>query len=194
MKIWIPLFIYLAVQSITPGPNDLTCLYLGATKGLRGSLRFISGSMIMVFVKSVICGLLNIALTDIFPGIVQWLKWIGCAYMIYLAWTMIRSGWQSGEKTIKSEGTFLSGVLLQILNAKSWIAAISAYAVYVTPISNDVKTVVFVAFAFFVIATVASLIWAAFGSGIKSFIQKHKKAFGIIMGLSLLWCAYSAIV
>ena len=39
------MLVYMAVTSFTPGPNNLMCLYLGATVKLRGALRFMSGSL-----------------------------------------------------------------------------------------------------------------------------------------------------
>lgn len=104
MKIFTSaLLVYMLVSSITPGPNNLTMLFLGARYGFKGSLKFMTGSMLTFIVKAVICGLLNLALADIMPKAVVYLKWVGAAYMVYLGVNMALSGFkaekaeQSGE-------------------------------------------------------------------------------------------------
>lgn len=192
---WSALAAYLAIQSITPGPNNLTCLYLGADKGIKATLPFVAGSMSMFFVKAVLCGLLNLILANLIPSIMSVLKWIGAAYMIYLAVLMALSGWkkESGSKS-RSEASFLSGVILQIVNGKSWIATISMYVVYIIPFSTAFKDILLASALFIALASAASFIWAGFGNAIKSFIDKYKKPFGIVMGLSLIYCAVQALI
>ena len=53
------MILYLAATAFTPGPNNLMCMYLGANYGLKGSRKFIVASMGSVFVKALLCGLLN---------------------------------------------------------------------------------------------------------------------------------------
>ena len=120
--------VYCAIMAVTPGPNNLMSLYLGARGGWRGFWSFFGGSMTGLGVKCVLCGLLNVLLAERVPVLVPYLKWLGAAYMLYLAFCMVKSGVRSGEDEEKSgEGTFRSGVLLQVLNVKSWVAALSIF-------------------------------------------------------------------
>ncbi len=197
MKAWVPLFIYLCVQCITPGPNNLTSLFLGATKGLKGLRPFLTGSMAALFVKALLCGLFNIALARYVPQAARILKWIGAAYMLYLAFVMARSGWveESDGKAPAHDGAKArDGITLQLLNGKSWIVAVSMFAVYVIPVSTGFPAVVFASALFVVLALACSLIWGAFGSGLKTLIARYRKPFGIVMGLSLVWCAVTAVL
>lgn len=196
MKIWYPMLIYLFIQAITPGPNNLTCLYLGGKYGLKGSLRFISGSMLGLFIKTFLCGLLNLVLNSVMPTVSIWLKWIGAAYMLYLAYCMIVSGWRNDESDGNDgyESTLGSGLMLQVLNGKSWVAAISVFSVYVIPISTNMSAILFTSVSFTLICLFCSLVWNLFGTGLRSFIKKFRKPFGVIMGLSLLWCAVTAVL
>ena len=196
LKAWLPLFLYLSIQSITPGPNNLTCMYLGGKLGFRGSLRFISGSMLALFVKTLLCGLLNLTLSEHMPAVVSVLKWLGAAFMLYLAWSMCVSGWQE-ELSLpgqQNSSSFKSGVILQLLNGKSWIVSVSMFAVYVIPQSSKLSAILLTALLFLFLAALCSVIWAFFGTALKSFISKHRKPFGIVMGLSLLYCAITAVI
>ena len=205
------LLIYMLVSSITPGPNNLTMLFLGARHGFKGTLKFMTGSMLTFLVKGSLCGLLNLALADIMPKAVVYLKWAGAAYMVYLGVNMALSGFKA-EKEAKAaesadagnakasstlaptESTYRSGILLQLLNMKSWIAAISIFAVYVIPIDKSVGAIMAATFVDFLFLTASSSIWGLFGSAIRTFVDKYRKPFGIVCGLSLVYCAVTALM
>ena len=86
----IPAFlVYCAIMAVTPGPNNLMSLYLGASGGSR-FWRFFAGSMAGLFVKCALCGLLNVLLAEKIPALVPYLKWLGALYMLYLAFGMVR--------------------------------------------------------------------------------------------------------
>lgn len=197
MNFWVTLIVFLAVQSITPGPNNITCLYLGGNYGFKGTYKFLTASMISLFIKALLCGLLNIALSEIIPSIMVYFKWIGAAYFVYLAIVMILSGWKKEEENdvnTKYTSSYGSGVLLQVMNAKSWVACLSMFAVYVIPYRNDFWIILIASLIFMILCLISSIIWAMFGQLLKSFIEKYKKVFGIVMGALLLYCAITALL
>lgn len=195
MKAWYPLIVYLCIQCITPGPNNFTCLYLGAKYGIKGCVPYLIGSKTALFVKTLLCGTFDMVLTNYMPGVAKWLTWIGAAYMIYLAVIMMLSGWKESKEGGRfSGGTVRDGISLQIFNGKSWIVGLSMFAVYVMPISRSFGAVLFATVLFVVIALISSLIWIVCAYGLHGFIEKYKKPFGIIMGLALIWCAVEAVL
>lgn len=194
---YVNLTLYLSVMGITPGPNNLTCLYLGGRYGLKGSMSFIVTSTACIFIKSMVCGIFSVLLAQYLPQAVNIVKWLGAAYMLYLAYGMIRSGFTEdggGDMGVRKEGTAGSAVVLQLLNGKSWTAALSVFAVYVTPFTTGLDASLTVALVFTVIVLICSVIWALGGSAFRKLIADHKKVFGIIMGLSLIYCAVTAVL
>lgn len=187
--------LYLAVSAFTPGPNNLMCMYLGATYGLKGSRKFITASMASVFVKALLCGLLNVALAAVIPTVVPVLKWVGAAYMLYLAWTMLRSG-MKGEAVAekKGESTYSAGILLQILNMKSWISALSVFSVYVVPYTTALWAVLVGSGTMLGLLILASLSWCLFGRAIKTVYENYRLPISILMALSLVYCAVTAVL
>jgi len=200
------MLLYTAVSSVTPGPNNLTMLFFGAKFGFRKSLPFMTASMCSFLVKQLLCGLLNIVLANAIPKAIPYLKWIGAAYMVYLGLTMALSGFQkekpedeknkSAAKNIlaPTEPTPMAGIMLQCFNMKSWIAAISVIAVYVIPITSAPLTVFAVCLVSTLILTAASTLWGLFGSAIRRLVEQYRKPFGIICGLSLVYCAVTALL
>lgn len=186
----------MCVSAVTPGPNNLMCLYLGATRGIKGSLRYMAGSMTGVFVKILLCGLLNVLLAETVPALVPYLKWIGAAYMIYLAISMIIDGFrkdEEGEERKDGKGTFMSGILLQCLNIKSWISSISIFSVYIIPHTTAIPVILTASVVYLGTLLVSSIIWCLFGQAIQKLFKEHKAVISLLMGLSLIFCAYTAI-
>lgn len=193
---FVSMFIYMVIMMFTPGPNNITMLFLGAHYGIRGTRKFLTASAACLLIKSLLCGLLNLGLAELLPAIMDYMKWAGAAYMIYLGIVMARSGWKE-ETTLagqQKESTYLSGVLLQLLNIKSWIASVSLFAVYVIPFDTSPFTIIWVSLLFMALMVAASICWGLFGSAMRNFIENYKKPFGIVMGLSLLYCAITAVI
>ena len=198
------IMIYMVVGGITPGPNNLMAMYLGARYGMRGARRFIVGSMSSVFVKMLLCGLLNLALAAVIPGVVPYLKWLGAAYMAYLGIHILLSGIkekkaeaQTGES--REEGSpggssYRDGILLQLLNIKSWIYALSIFSIYVIPYSRHFSSILLWSLAATGVLIVSTLLWTAFGAVISRLYAKYRLPCDIVMCASLLYCAVTAVM
>lgn len=189
------MLLYLAVSSITPGPNNLMSLYLGANHGLRASRRFLYGSTTGFAVKALLCGFLNVALAQAVPAVVDELKWLGAAYMLYLAGAMLRSGFHAEREDRQrgGEATFAAGILLQVMNVKSWIGCLSVYSVYVVAHTTAAGAVLAVALVFTVLIAASALCWMCFGSAFQRAYRAHRRAFSAVFAASLVVCAVTAL-
>lgn len=189
------MLVYLTVTGITPGPNNLMSLYLGAHYGLRASRRFLYGSTFGFGVKALLCGALNVAVAAIVPAAVDYLKWLGAAYMLYLAWTMLRSGFaaQSEEERQGGAATFAVGILLQVVNVKSWISCLSVYSVYVIAHTTAPRAIVLTACAATAVIAASALCWMCFGSAFRRVYSAHRRAFSVVLAASLAVCAVTAL-
>ena len=131
---YAPLMLYIVITCITPGPNNIMCMYLGAHCGLRGARKFMTASIAMFFIKMLLCGILNVALADVLPEIVPYLKWLGAAYMLYLAIHILMDGFRKKQDNVDEavqtgESGYKRGVLLQVLNVKSWMGGLSVFSI-----------------------------------------------------------------
>ena len=196
------LLIYMLVGGITPGPNNLMCLYLGARGGFSGARRFMIGSMGSVFVKMLLCGLLNLALASLIPGIVPYMKWLGAAYMLYLGVHILLAGIKESKQAAneadepqrEASSTYRDGILLQVLNIKSWIYALSIFSIYVVPYSAHFSSILLWSAAATLVLIVCSLLWTFFGAAIKRVYAQYRLPCDIVMCASLIYCAVTAVL
>lgn len=152
-------------------------------------------SLAFLYVKALLCGLLNVMLAKVIPGLIDYLKWIGAGYMLFLAWTMIRSGWNTidEDNSIKDASIIKTAAVLQLFNIKSWVATLSIFAVYVIPNTTSWVVICFVSLIIVAVVSVAYSVWAVLGTTLKKVFSAHKKPFCIVMGLSLIYCAVMAL-
>lgn len=192
---WTAMLLYIVVTCVTPGPNNLMSLYLSANYGLSGARKFIIASAAGFFVKLLLCGALNVMLATVIPALIPYLRWLGAAYMLYLAYAMLRSGFavQSEQKEQKGESTYRQGILLQCLNIKSWVCNLSVYSVYVIARTTAPHIILLVAVINTLCMICATLCWGAFGSAFRRVYAEHRKAFSTVMALSLVYCAITAL-
>lgn len=110
--------------------------------------------------------------------------------MLCLAWKVWKS---SADFDIEAgnEASFVSGMLLQFMNPKIYIYAITAMSLYILPVYQSPAVLA----AFTLISTgigaSGSFMWALFGSAFCKFFSRHTKAVNSVMALLLVYCAAS---
>ena len=190
-------FLYCWVQLITPGPSNFMSMYSAARYGFKGAKGYLFGTSTGFVVKLVLCGLLCLALTAIVPGLIPYLKWVGFAYMLYLAIKVLLSAKQAKEQPEQEEtasSTFMSGILLQCLNIKSWVFMLTMFSVYTVPTAEPTKNMLLLGSTAVVMMIACTLIWALGGAAIKKAYRAHPVIFNIVMAGLLIYCAVTAIL
>lgn len=187
---------YLAIMFITPGPSNLTSLYLGAKYGIRGAQRFIIESSTGFFVKFMLCAFLNLWLASVIPAIMPVMKWAGAAYMLYFTYGLLKAGFAPEKENAEGErkADYPSGLMLQLVNMKSWITNLSIPAVYVIPYSSEIKYMFIAAGLTMVFMLSTTYIWCVSGKVLNEVYRKHKKAFSVFMALGMLYCIVTAVM
>lgn len=98
------------------------------------------------------------------------------------------------EAVQTGESGYKRGVLLQVLNVKSWMGGLSVFSIYVVPYTTEFVTILLVACINSACMIAASLIWCSFGRAVRKVYSEHIKVFSVIMAGLLLWCAYTALI
>jgi threonine/homoserine/homoserine lactone efflux protein len=188
----VALVVFGAVMAFTPGPNNIMVLSSGLTYGFHRSLPHIAGIAIGVSLMVASVGLGLGAVFVAFPVLQVILKYVGIAYLIYLAIVIAMSGSvKPGQDNQRGPMTFWAAVLFQWVNVKGWVMAIGLITAYSAAASFPWNIVIQAA-VMFVMAALASLTWALFGSSLRSLLTSPKavRLFNVLMAILLLASLY----
>ena len=180
----IALVVFGAVMAFTPGPNNIMVLSSGLTYGFRRSVPHIAGiprSGFRLMVASVGLGLGAIFIA--YPVLQTILKYVGIAYLIYLAVVIAMSGSVTpGQDNQRGPMTFWAAVLFQWVNVKGWVMAIGIITAY-SAIASFPWNIAIQAALMFVMGALSSLTWTLFGSSLRSFLTAPTavRVFNVLM-------------
>lgn len=180
------------VTSVTPGPNNMMLLASGVNFGLRRSLPHMFGISLgfMLLVASVGLGLGQ--LFEQVPLLYSVLRYLGAAYLLYLAWKIANSGApDSQSNTAGKPFSFLQAAAFQWVNPKAWIMAIGAITTY-TPQENFVVNVLLIAALFALVNCPSVGLWTVAGSLLRNWLNNSRalRVFNIGMALLLVASLY----
>jgi threonine/homoserine/homoserine lactone efflux protein len=130
LSIIISMSLFAFAASISPGPVNLVSLSTSARSGFKSGLVFISGAtfgFVVLFLCIGFC--LQYVLVQL-VWITHVLKWLGVIFLLYLSYQLFidNGGLNTDEK--KSNPGFMTGVFMQWLNPKAWLASLSGIAAY----------------------------------------------------------------
>ncbi|MDU8501540.1 LysE family translocator [Pseudomonas syringae] len=159
------------VTSITPGPNNMMLLASGVNFGFSRTLPHMLGISIGFFVLVLAVGFGLGSVFKAWPILYTILRYVGAAYLLYLAWKIATSG--PASDNVDSQGkplSFMSAALFQWVNPKAWIMAIGAISTY-TPMQGYFYNVVVISAVFALINLPSVGIWAGFGSLLRNVLR-----------------------
>lgn len=182
--------IYCFVTVYTPGANNLLSMSNAARLGFRKSFRFNLGITMGFLIVMSVCTIFSGALYSVLPKVKIFMQILGAAYMVYLAWKVWKTS-ADFEVENGKESSFLAGMVLQFMNPKIYIYAITAMSLYILPVFHSTMAYICFTLILTVIGASGSYVWALFGSAFCKFFARHTKGINFVMALLLLYCAVS---
>ena len=114
--------------SFTPGPNTALSTALAANYGLKRAMTFVLAVPVGWGALFTLCAAGIGALVVQVPILRQAITWFGCAYLLWLALQLANTRTLSQVDTRRLSITFWQAVMLQFLNIKAWILALTVVA------------------------------------------------------------------
>lgn len=180
--------LYCFVTAYTPGANNLLSMSNAMRLGFRRSIRFNFGILAGFGIVMSVCTAGTATLYSFLPKITFYMQILGAAYMLYLAWKVWKSAADLDADSGK-EASFVSGMILQFMNPKIYIYAITAMSLYILPVYHSLEAVVGFTVVLALIGASGSFVWALFGAAFCKFFSKHTKAVNGVMAILLVYCA-----
>jgi threonine/homoserine/homoserine lactone efflux protein len=192
LELLVAFIAFAFVTSVTPGPNNMMLLASGVNFGLRRSLPHMLGISLgfMVLVMAVGLGLGQ--LFERFPLLYTALRYLGGAYLLYLAWKIARAGAPDASGGERGKPfSFLQAAAFQWVNPKAWVMAIGAITTY-TPQENFVVNVLLIAALFALVNCPSVGLWTVAGSLLRRWLDQPRilRTFNIGMALLLVASLY----
>lgn len=182
------LVVFSAVTTITPGPNNVMLMTSGLNHGFARSLPHQMG---VVFGFTFMVALVGLGLGAVFtayPTLYVVLKYVGAAYLLYLAWAIATSGpMEDAQGSTGRPMTFIEAALFQWVNPKGWVMAVGAMSAY-AGVATFPWNVVIITALFGLVGVPSCGAWVLFGSALRRVLTNAKavRAFNIAMALALV--------
>lgn len=138
------------VGAITPGPVNVLALRHGSHGPRRQALLYVLGASLSYGAIVALMGLFATQMALLLPRLAGSAQWVCAAYLLWLAWKLAQAApaaampdTAGGQTSLSSAffgpalwRPFIQGVMVQTLNPKAWLFALSAIGVFVPPQST----------------------------------------------------------
>lgn len=184
-------FIYVLINAFTPGPGNILALNTVTNYGWKKGKSLFFGIFTGYYSVQTICAVFIHGVSSLLPNILGIMKYVGAAYILWLAIHIAMSKASEGE-TEKS-ASYLKGFMLQFVNVKIYMLGITAMTGYITAYSTSFPVLLGFELIIATIGVIATVTWIGLGIMIQRVYLIYFRIINIILAVILLECAYSMI-
>ncbi len=190
--LFAPLVLFALAMCLTPGPNVVMVTASAANFGFRRAIPHMLGITLGFALLIMASGLGLAGLIKTEPRLHVTLKYLGAAYLLYLAWRIAQAGAISQGSVRASPITFIEATLFQWINPKGWVTAVGARAAYTSVEGSVVLQTAAIAGVLAATCFLSVVLWAGFGAAIGRFLSAPlaRKAFNWSMAGLLIVSSY----
>ena len=185
-----PLLAFNLIAAMTPGPNNLIVVAVGARFGYRRALPFILGVTVGWPLLLLAVGLGLGAVFERYPQIHSAMRFAGAGFLLWLSWRVATSDSRVRKERRRIIG-FLEGAAFQFINPKGWSVALGIISAFTVPGADLAWQVWWIAAINAPIAFFALHLWAIFGIAISRLLESPRSrrifngAMGALLALSV---------
>lgn len=180
---------FVVVTLFTPGPNNTMLMSSGLNFGFRRGLPHLWGVALGFAVMVLAVGLGLGAVFQAYPALYTVLKYVGAAYLFYLAWQIATAGAPDPDGAARGRPiTFLEGAAFQWLNPKGWVMAVGAISTYAA-VAAFPGNVLLIAFLFGSLGILSSATWLGFGTSLRQLLRSPRIVRAVNIGMAVLLVA-----
>ncbi|CAH0524567.1 LysE family translocator [Vibrio hippocampi] len=175
----------------TPGPNNVMLTNSGANFGYIRSIPHFIGIGVGLISLLLLNGAgLGVVFTS-YPVVQEVLKWLGSAYLLYLAWRILtaKRGAEDEAEDIKPMNSF-EAILFQYINPKAWMMCITAVSSFSLPGEQYWQSLAVICATFLLVQLPTSSVWVGFGIVIRQWLSTPLawRRFNRVMSLLTVLC------
>lgn len=194
-SIWLSFLSYTVLTALSPGPNNILALSVSGRSGIKQNRNILLGIYAGFFFVMILCGAFSAALVGIIPNVIGYLKYIGAAYILWLAYHVaVSKPVEPGATQADIGHSFWKGFFLQFVNFKIILWGITAFTSFILPNYTSLLAMVGFVLLLTLIGDGATHIWAVTGSVLSGFLKKYWRAANIGMAAILVICAVQLVL
>ena len=189
----IPFLTFVFIAAFTPGPNN--CMALShATRGLRHGVLFSTGVFMGMLIAMLLCGFLSGVLARNLEYAEVFMKTLGAAYMVWLAWCLWKSDSAHNAPICRSGTLLWTGCVLQLVNPKLIAYGMTAFSAFILPVYSDTKSILWHSILLALVGFAGTLTWAFGGAALQKVFLDYPEIINKLLAVLVLYCAVSMAV
>ena len=179
--------------AFTPGPNNALVASSGANFGYRRTLPHVLGIAIGFPVMVLIVGFFLGEAFQRSALLRETLRYAGAALLLFLAWSVARSGGLSKADGDPRPFTFVEAAAFQWVNPKAWAIAIAVTAQFVDP-AQPLRSALTLSAVFGVAGFTSASSWTMLGQGIAGFLSTPRRIRAFNLAMAVLIAGFVALL
>ncbi|RTZ17622.1 LysE family translocator [Vibrio aquaticus] len=130
-SVFVAMVIFAFVGAVTPGPVNLIATSTAAQFGKSTAAQHVLGASIAYALVVFITGNTLNSLVEWLPRVELAMQFVGSVFLCYLAFKIYSAPFGQLEVESDRHSSWMSGALVQLLNPKAWLVAMSGVSLYV---------------------------------------------------------------
>jgi len=189
-ELLISLLTFAIIATASPGGATTLATASGMRFGVARSLPLLFGIAVgLASLVGVVAGGLG-SLVLSWPQLQFWLRLVGSAYLLWLAWTIGRRGAPNAKAGASERPIrFGAGFLLLWTNPKGWTMAVAAAGAYTALAADPIRLGLILAAVFGTAAIVSLLLWCGGGQWMARMLKTERQWRIVNIALAVLLAA-----
>lgn len=190
----IPLALFSLAGTYTPGPNTIMLTASGQAFGFRRSIPHMLGIIVGCVTLFTAFGFGLAQIFQLYPQLHQALRIAGAAYLLYLAWRILRAGDPAGNGEARAAPlTLLEAAAFQWVNVKALTLAVGIVSTFTTVGGNQMAEVALIVAVFTLVMMPSLPIYVLFGVAIRSLLKSDRSR-AIVNTIMAALVAFSVVL
>ncbi|RZM04244.1 MAG: LysE family translocator [Variovorax sp.] len=187
------LLVLATAMSFSPGPNTTLSTALAANGGLPRAMRFVLAVPVGWTLLLALCAAGLGALVVAAPALRLAIKALGIGYLLWLAFKLGRSATLGTADGARLDVGFGQGVMLQFVNIKGWLLALTVVAGWIAGQPDAAGRFVIVAPVMLAFGFASNLTYAVVGALLRDWLSRGRRllwfnrAMAAILVLTAAW-------
>ena len=179
--------VFAFTMSASPGPNNTVLLVQSAQYGVKRALPYYAGILVGMAALLLAFGSGLGAVFAALPWLLDALRWVGFAYLLYLAWRIATAKPPEGSTESAKPIGFFASVAFQWLNPKAWVS-VGVYFTSYVPTDQGFSWVVIGTGVFVAMIAPGAALWLLAGRAISRLVKSLNahRIFSIAMAAALV--------